>query len=446
MSKPTIARRAARPFVIFVERYYPDPFVFVILLTVLTFVLALTLTDVGAAGSLQAWGDGLPGLLRFMSQIAITLISAHALAHTDAVDRIVGRLSRIPGSVTQCYVTVILVASLASLIAWSLGLIVGALVARRVAQEGARRHLDLHYPLVVACAYSGFVVWHMGYSGSAPLFVATPQHEFEAMIGIIPITDTVFTLRNLVAILTTIAVVVLICPRMHPATRDVVRVDFDPDDEADNVAGDGAEHQDHPVDRMRAVSLGFGALLMAYLVSWFWRQGFALTLDIVNWSFVALGLMLARSPVHYVRLVGDAGRNAGAILIQYPFYAGIMGLMVGSDLVGVIANWFTQFATAETLPFFAFLSGGLINMFVPSGGGQWAIQGPIFLDAAQSLGTDPARIVMGVAYGDQWTNLVQPFWTIPLLAIAGLHMRSILGFCFVIFLATGVTLGLSTLL
>ena len=165
----------------------------------------------------------------------------------------------------------------------------------------------------------------------------------------------------------------------------------------------------------------------------------------MNWSFLTLGLLLARSPAHYVELVLNAGKTVGAVLIQYPFYAGIMGLMTGTGLVQVMAHGFTEIATAQTLGFWAFLAGGLVNLFIPSGGGQWAVQGPVFLEAAKTLGTDPGVIVMGIAYGDQWTNLIQPFWTIPLLAIAGLHMRDIMGYCFVLFLAAGVTLGATIL-
>ncbi len=164
-------------------------------------------------------------------------------------------------------------------------------------------------------------------------------------------------------------------------------------------------------------------------------------MDIVNWSFLCLGLLLARSALHYVKLIGNASATVGQIILQYPFYAGIMGMMIGTGLVEVIAGWFVSISTPGTLGFWAFLSGGFINMFIPSGGGQWAVQGPIFIEAAQQIGTDPSRIVMGVAYGDQWTNMIQPFWTIPLLAIAGLHMRQIMGYTFVVLFLTFFIFG-----
>ena len=187
---------------------------------------------------------------------------------------------------------------------------------------------------------------------------------------------------------------------------------------------------------MRGLTLILGAGLFAYIGYSFYAKGFHLNLNLVNWSFLGAGLLLARSPSHYVKLINNASSTIGPVLIQYPFYAGILGMMQGTGLAGIISDWFTSIATPETLSFFAFLCAGLVNMFIPSGGGQWAVQGPIFIEAGQNLGVDPSIIVLAISYGDQWTNMIQPFWTIPLLAIAGLHMRQIMGYTFVIFLLT----------
>jgi short-chain fatty acids transporter len=189
-----------------------------------------------------------------------------------------------------------------------------------------------------------------------------------------------------------------------------------------------------------------GALTALWLLRHFLRAGPALDLNVVNWTFLAAGLLLARSPLHYVQLVTRAGATLGPILLQYPFYAGIMGVMAGSGLVVLFSDFFVAFASAETLPFWAFLCGAVVNFFVPSGGGQWVVQGPVFVDAAARLGASVPEVVMGVAYGDQWSNLIQPFWTIPLLAIAGLPMRRVLGYTFVTFLVSGLVFGAGLLL
>ncbi len=166
-----------------------------------------------------------------------------------------------------------------------------------------------------------------------------------------------------------------------------------------------------------------------------------MTLDLVNWSFLSAGLLLARSPRHYLQLIADASRTLGPIVLQYPLYAAVVALITRTELVGIFSQGFVAMSSSETLGFWAFVSGGVLNFFVPSGGGQWAVQGPIFLAAARELGVADAVVVMGVAYGDQWTNMIQPFSALPLLAIVDLNARAIMGYCFVIFLAAFACLG-----
>jgi short-chain fatty acids transporter len=432
---PVSLAPVARPFVAFVERWYPDAYVFAILLTGVTFAAALLLTETSAPQALDLWGDGLSALLSFTTQIALTLVLAHALAHTDRIQALLERVAEWPRTPFSAYATVAVTASAASLVAWSLGLAAGALLARAVARAGARRGLALDYPLLVASAYSGFVVWHMGYSGSSPLFVATPGHALEGVTGIIPVTDTILAPWNIAIAAVVVPAVALLCGLMHPRHPTVLAGD---DGSSDAAPGLPTPHSPgQRLEQWRPLSAAMGALIALWLARRFWQAGPALDLNLVNWSFLAAGLLLARSPLHYVQLVTRAGATLGPILLQYPFYAGIMALMTGTGLVVVLSDAFVRLASADTLAFWAFLSGGVINFFVPSGGGQWVVQGPVFVEAARTLGVPYAEVVMGVAYGDQWSNLIQPFWTIPLLAIAGLPMRAVLGYSFLSFILSG---------
>ena len=195
------------------------------------------------------------------------------------------------------------------------------------------------------------------------------------------------------------------------------------------------------IENNRFISFFLAISLIMFIGLIFYKNGFSLDLNIVSWSFLGIGLLLSNSPIHYVKLVNKASVTVGPIILQYPFYAGIMGIMADTGLINVLAEKISSIATAETLGFYSFLSGGLVNMFIPSGGGQWAVQGPVMIEAANYLNVKPYVIVLGVAYGDQWTNMIQPFWTIPLLAIAGLHMRQIMGYTFVIFIITGIIYG-----
>jgi len=439
-----ITQLIVRPFVLLVERYYPDPFIFAILLTFLTFLLSLGLTDSGLQESIVAWGNGLSSLLAFTTQICLMLIAAHALSHTESVQGLLARCGSLPQNQFQAYALVALVTGLCSLLAWSLCLVAGAILAREVAIQSQRKNLKLHYPLLVAAAYSGMVVWHMGYSGSATLSVATNDHPLQDMMGILPVTETMLDPGNIILALVTIFCIAIVIPLLHPTDDEVIEVDVKRLEKLDSETIEAPQSLStfaHKLDNLRILNVSIATLFLIYLVLWFVNEGLVLNLNIVIWSFLSLGLLLANSPKHYLKLIINASGPVGLILLQYPFYAGILGIMKGTGLVTVISSFFTEIASAQTLPFYAFLSGGLINIFVPSGGGQWVIQGPIFLEAAEALNVDPALIVLGVAYGDQWTNMIQPFWTIPVLAIAGLHLRQIMGYTFMIFLLTFVLFG-----
>ncbi len=443
-----IFQRLSQPFVVFVERYYPDPFVFVILLTVATFLLAFGLTDTTPIDAVNGWGEGLSGLLTFMGQLSITLIAAHALAHTDAAKNLLSKLAKVPKTEFQAYFLVALISGIANLFAWALGLVVGAIIARQVAVEGDKRGLHLHYPLLVATAYAGFVLWHMGYSSTSALFVATSGHVLEAEMGILPVTETIFSTHNITTALVTLIAICVVCPLMMPDKKDIFKVKAKVLQKSlhQSTTVKQSDTLADALNHSKLITIILGGLIGLYLFDWFAQMGLNLNLNIVNWTFLCLGLLLARSPMHYMELVKNASSLLGPIVLQYPFYAGIMGLMKGTGLVDVMSVWFMEIATADTLSFWAFISGGVVNMFVPSGGGQWVVQGPIFIEAAKNLGVDPAAIVLGISYGDQWTNMIQPFWTIPLLAIAGIDMRKIMGYTFVIFLVTFITLGGSLLI
>jgi len=433
----------ARPFVSFVERYYPDAFIFVIILSVITFLSALFLTDSSVTSTLVAWGDGLPMLFKFTAQITIIMVGSHALAHTESVQKFLTKIGQLPNSSSQAYALVAFTAGIASLLAWSFGLIIGAIVARSVASECYKKPFKIHYPLLVASAYSGFVIWHMGYSSSAALFVATPGHLLEDKIGVIPVTETILSSANILLALMALAIITIICPLMKPKDKDVIQFKPSPTEKNDKnfILKKSKMTVIEKFENHRSLNIFLGFAIITYIFVTYSQKGFSLNLDIVSWTFLASGLLLASSPMHFIKLVNNAASTVGPIILQYPFYSGIMGMMATTGLMKVLTDWIVSIASPETLGFFAFLSGGLVNMFIPSGGGQWAVQGPIMIEAAQSLGVNPAIVVLGVAYGDQWSNMIQPFWTIPILAIAGLHMRQILGYTFVIFIMTGFLYG-----
>ncbi|TFD80037.1 short-chain fatty acid transporter [Cryobacterium psychrophilum] len=434
-----------RPINSLVERYIPSALVFVIVLTIVVAILALVLTDAGPVDVIRSWGDGLAGLLAFMTQMALVLLLGHALANTSPVHRLLTKLGGVPRTPLQAYVFVFVVASLASLITWGLGLVVGGLLAKEVAAQSRARGVKLHFPLLVAAGYSGFVVWHMGYSGSGPLAAATEGSFLAEALGrTIPLGDTMFSPWNIAAAGGTIVVVALALAVVAPKrTAPIFELEFDAREK--KVEEEKVVTPADRLDASRILTLLVGLALVAYLVVHF-VEGGTLTLDIVNWSFLALIFLLVHNPFELIRLVRNAASNVGDILLQFPLYAGILGMMVGSGLIGVFSDFFVNISTPQTFGVMALLSAGLVNFFVPSGGGQFAVQGPIMLDAADRLGVDPSVAIMAVSYGDQWTNMIQPFWALPLLAIAGLKMRDILGYTTITFLAAGLVFCVTLLI
>lgn len=434
----TAASRAMRPINNLVEKFIPSALVFAIVLTFIVAILALLATDSGPVLIVQSWGDGLAGLLSFITQMALVLMLGFILAHTRPVRKMLRALSGIPKTALSSYVFVFLVAAIASLITWGLGLVVGGLLAREVAAQARERNVRVHFPLLVASGFAGFVIWHMGYSGSGPLTAATPDSFIAKQLGgPLPISQTIFAPWNLMAIVATIVLVGLALYLVAPRGNDKIyelRTDareklVDIDDEVSTPAD--------RVDASRLPTFLLGLMLLAYLIIHFAKGG-TLTLDIVNWSFLCLILLLVRNPFELMALTKHSASNVGEILLQFPLYAGILGIMTGTGLIEVISEVMIAVSTPQTFGLLAFLSAGVVNFFVPSGGGQFAVQAPIMLTAAAELGVDPSIPIMAVAYGDQWTNMIQPFWALPLLAIAGLKMRDILGYTTIVLIASGI--------
>ena len=435
-----------------IEERLPDPLTFAIALTGLMAVLALGLTPTSPSALLLKWGDSLSSLLAFTMQIGLTIILAFVLSQTALMQRGLVWLARLARTATQAYLLVILTAAAFYLISWPLGPIAGALVAREIARESEARHIAVHYPLLASGALAGYAVWEMGYSSSVALAVATQGNPTEDVLGrLIPIQETLLTSWNLLTIPAVLGVIILTVLLLH--RQFALKAPMIPDDlvtplhgaaEQAPASSDAASHDETGGPRL--LSLLTGALVGAYVVAWFLERGLNLELNVVNWTFLAMGLLLVRSLPHYSALFAEGARIAAPTLLQYPLYAGMMGMAIQSGLAQQFTDLLVGVASHVTLPIIAFLSAGLINIFIPSGGAQWALQGPAFVEAAKVLDVDLGLIAMSVAYGDQWTNLIQPFVAIPLLALTGLRLKHIFGFALVLCATTSVPLMLGLLI
>ncbi|MES1951583.1 short-chain fatty acids transporter [Salinisphaera sp. S4-8] len=428
-----------------VNRYLPDPLVIAILLTALTLVLAVAIEGANPVQALNDWGDGFWDLLAFSMQMTVILLAGYILAKTPLVDSLLGRIAASVSTPFMAIVVATLVGGIGSWLNWGFGLVIGSLVAQKLAMNVR----GLHYPLVISAAYSGFALYGIGLSGTVPLLLATPGHFLEDQIGIVSLGDTIFSPFVLGATIAVLVTLPFFNAWMHPKRdEDIIEIKMD-----DGAAGDTPDQglptpRNTVAERLNdspAIGIGIGLLGLIYVLLHFYDGG-SLNLNILNFAFVFLGILLFASPQKYLGALNDGVRIVAGIIVQYPFYAGIMAILTGSGLVTSFAQAFVGISTAETLPIWSFISGGIVNLLAPSGGGQWAVQGPVMVEAAKSLGASQPATALAVQIGDQWTNMVQPFWLLPVLAISGLKLRDVMGYMVLVLFYLGFIFGTTVLL
>lgn len=415
-------------------------------------LLALFLTDAPKNENhflaiLSFWESGIwnNALLVFAYQMMLILVLGHILVLSKPMNSLIVKLTNLVSNTSNAVMLVSSTTMIVSFFNWGLGLIFGAIIARKVAEASQIRNFDINYPLVGASGYVGFMVWHGGISGSAPLKVAENGHLASLMTGIgdvnlsstlpnlIPFSDTIFSGFNLLLF----GILLLIIPlflyflgRNAKASPTNLPIYHSETFEANKLKG--AER----LDNSKLVGIGFGVLiLIAFFYQYFQNlESLAITPNLLNFFMLGLALILHGSFSSFLNAVEEAIKGASGILIQFPLYFGIMGIMRESGLVVQVSDFFVSIATTQTLPIFTFFSAGLVNIFVPSGGGQWAIQGPIVIESALKLGVPLPKAIMALAYGDQVTNMLQPFWALPLLGITKLKAKEILPYTILVML------------
>lgn len=417
-----------------VQRYLPSAFVLAVILTAIVVVLGMTVTGQSPIEMAGFWGDGFSKLFTFGMQMVLVLMTGYVLALTPAVQSMLTSLTKCASTPRQAIVLTIIVSFICYYLNWGFGMVVGAILAREMG-----RRVAIHFPLIVAAAYGGELV--RGPSSSIPLVIATPDHFMEKTIGIVPVSETLYSSWN-IALTLGLLVLLIAYFMLLKQPKEIIRLEVKDDDDLAPVLIDKANQT--PSDRIensRLPTLFLGLLAAVYLVNVVVDQGFNINLNTVILFFLALGLILHRSPAAYLKATEKAVSAASGIIVQFPLYAGIAGMMTNSGLVTQFSEAIISVASPGTFPLLTFLSAGVVNFFIPSGGGQWAIQGPIMMEAAAAIGADPAQTIMAFTWGDGWTNQIQPFWALPLLGVAGLSARDIMGYLLIWLLISGVAIS-----
>ena len=417
----------------------PAPFTIAVILTLVTLGLAYFISPNKQTplSLLNYWERGLwnPPLLVFAIQMMLMLVLGHVLALTKTVSNLIDKATQLCSNTSQAAAWVTLLTLLVSFFNWGLGLIFGAIFARKVGEYATKNNISLNYPLIGAAGYSGLMVWHGGISGSAPIKIAERNHFLEDKMGVISQSETIFSNMNIsISLILLIVLPFLMYILGKKGNSKMIHLNTIPNSKHKNEV-EGAEHLDHS----NLLAYTFGGIIIFYCLykSLILPEQLSLsfiTPNFINLFLLGLAIILHNNFNSFLKGVNQAIVGASGILIQFPLYFGIMGIMNSAGLVNVFSDFFVSISNSTTFPIFTFISAGIVNIFVPSGGGQWGVQGPIIIDAASQLNVPYWKAVMALAYGDQITNMLQPFWALPLLGITGLKAKEILPYCLIMLL------------
>ena len=424
----------------FIKKILPAPFTIAVILTFLTFILALFTQSTEGSNSffkiLGFWEKGLwdNQLMVFAMQMMLMLVLGHALALSAPLEKIINKTTSFCSNTANAAAIITFSTLLVSLFNWGLGLIFGAIFARKVGEHSTKNNIKLNYPLIGAAGYSGLMVWHGGISGSAPIKIAEQGHFLEEKMGVISQSETVFSSMNL----TITFFLLLILPSLMYYIGKISKsekINIYTDKKTESTQISGAEFLDHS----NILAFLFGGIILVYCGYKAIVLPNEISLNFITPNFINLTLLgfciiAHKSIFSFVNAVNNAIKGASGILVQFPLYFGIMGIMKYSGMIEIMSDLFIMISNENTFPVFTFLSAGIVNIFVPSGGGQWAVQGPIIIEAASKIGYSIPKSVMALAYGDQITNMLQPFWALPLLGITGLKAKEILPYTLILML------------
>jgi short-chain fatty acids transporter len=396
---------------------------------------ALIMTPHSALELVDFWGKEFWSLNAFAMQMVFVLLAGHMLASTPLIQGLLGKMVKRVETERTALILISLFSILTCFLNWGFGLIVSGIFA----VELAKKLKKVNFGLFVATAYSGFLVWHGGLSGSIPLKISGHDEILTKVFPntSIPLTETIFSPLNLVIVIS----IFIIFPILSLALKTDEKVEVHVAASENSLSN---HHENNSVRDFLENFKGFNLIFFLFFVLIIFsalRKGESLDIAKVNGIFLCLSLLLHSSPRRFLKALQDSIGFTSGIIIQFPFYAGLMGLMQHSGLADQISLVFVNISNPQTLPLWTFLSGGLVNFFIPSGGGQWVVQGPIMLKAAKTLQVDPGKISMALAWGDAWTNLIQPFWALPLLALAKLQLKDIMGYCLVYTFVSGVIIS-----
>ena len=437
------------------KRIMPDSFVFALLLTLITGLSAVIFVDSNLLEILDSWYKGFWDLLEFGMQITLIIVTGYSIALSSFTDKILNKVSQRISSPLQVYLTVIILGVLLSMISWGMVVIVAVL-----ARELALRVKGINYPFLIACTYLSFTSWVTGLSSSIPLLMNTKNNFLikEGVLNeVIPTSLTLGSNLNFIIIFIYVIIVPFIIFILIPKSsknkelkdlivNDQANKEISIEEEANLYRSKKNTFSDK-LNHSRLLQNIIFIMGICYLIYYFNSNGFDLNLNIMIFIFIILGLVLHQTPKRYAISMKRASNNVYGIIFQFPFYAGIMGIMLYTGLGESFSNWIASNATISNFPYYSYSIGGLVNFAIPSGGGEFAVIGPSIIEAAKQLAISLppeqmteyiARTALSIAYGESLTNLLQPFFLLIVLPVMGsgtrIEARDVMGYLAIPFL------------
>ncbi len=416
------------------EKWFPDALVFALLGVVITFILGIVLGESPAKLAIEG-GKGFWALVPFTMQMAMVIIGGYVVATSPFIFKLIEKLADVPKSSKGAVAFIAFFSMITSLLSWGFSLIFSALLVKAI----ARKVKDLDYRAAGAAAYLGLgAIWALGLSSSAALMMATPNAippKLLAISGVIPLTHTLFLWQNIVMTLSLIILSLFIAYFSAPSGKHSrTAASFGVDLNSEKIEETHATKPGEWLEYSPVLNWLVSAMLIYYLVDVFRHspQGAlaALDLNTYNLIFIVLGLLLHKTPKRFVKAVSAGVPSIGGVLIQFPFYAVIFGMIVGTGISDTLAELFTRISTHNTYPFLVATYSALLGVFIPSGGSKWVIEAPYVLQAAQQHEIHLGWVVQIYNAAEALPNLINPFWMLPLLGILGVKARDLVGYSF----------------
>lgn len=416
--------RFSKKFNFAADKVIPESFVFALILTVIVFVLAIFLTDSGVMDVINYWFGGLWSMISFAFKMTLMVVLTSMAAKSPQMEKVLSKIGGAPKTTAGAYAVLIIFATVASWVNWAFGTILAPVLAMYLSKNIKK----LHFPLMIAAGYACMImVQPICPSISAVALLASPDHFMVDTLGVLPVSETAFNPLGLIMVAILFVVTLVITIKTTPPESEVIP--FTGDIEL-NSGKEIVEPRETVADKMnngRIIMALFSLIGLAYIVYHF-VTGNGLTLNFIIFLFLIADFILYKTPKRFVDAVKENMHLSANIMIQFPFYGGIMGVMASSGLTGVIANGLIFLANDVTIYWVSYLSASIVNLFVPSQGGQWIVQGPILVEAASAFNAHMPSIVTAFMLGDEATNLIQPLYIIPALALVDIKLKKVWGF------------------